>query len=100
MKILKKHKYYDCMSEPKINIKSKNWLIDIQEFYGKSHTFTIRLWRQYEDQDVYINKRSITLPLNFYAFYILYIYKHLGKCHPDLRSKFYIGKPVEMKGEK
>lgn len=99
MKTLKKHKHYDCMSESKIIISSINWFIDVQEFYGKAHTFTIRLWKQYKDQDVYISKRSITLPLNLYAFYILYIYKHLGKCHPSLRSKFYIGKSIETKGE-
>lgn len=98
--ILKKHKLYDCMSESKMLIKSKNWFIDIQEYYGDCHILEFRLWIKDKDSNlIFVNRRWIKLPLNWYAFYILYIYKHLGKCSPNIRSKFYIGKPREMKGE-
>jgi hypothetical protein len=44
----------------------------------------------YEPRPIW--KKEIHIPLCWNAFYIQFIYKHLGKCHPDLRSKFYIGK--------
>ncbi len=101
MKFIKKNKLYDCMSESKTLIKSKNWFIDIQEYYGRCHTFTIRLWIKDKNEDeIFINKRHVVIPLNLYAFYIIHIYKHLGICHKDLRSKFYIGKPIECREEK
>lgn len=45
----------------------------------------------------YVVKKHIRIPLSWSQFYIQFIYPHLGKCHPSLRSKWYIGKPMENK---
>lgn len=45
----------------------------------------------------YVIKKHIRIPLSWSQFYIQFIYPHLGKCHPSLRSKWYIGKPMENK---
>lgn len=49
------------------------------------------------DDDMYILKNWIHIPLTFYSAYIMWIYPHLGICHKDLRSKFYIGKAREKR---
>lgn len=38
---------------------------------------------------------SVRIPLSTQAFYTQFIYHHLGKCEPTLRSKWFIGKPKE-----
>lgn len=48
----------------------------------------------------YVCKKHIRIPLSWSQFYIQFIYPHLGKCHPDLRSKWYIGKPIENTWDK
>ena len=54
--------------------------------------------REYDDgKFFYTEKLFGRIPLSPYAFYIQFIYPHLGICHPDLRSKYFIGKPVEAK---
>lgn len=94
---LKKYNLYNTMSESKKILEGKTWFIDIQEHYGNFHILEFRLYRKEKDDlELYVSKHWLKLPLNFYSFYILYIYSHLGKCHPNLRSKFYIGKPIEL----
>lgn len=91
---LKPHKLYpDIMSESKRILVRKNKMITVQEHYGDCHEIVINKWERVDD--TFISTKAKHIPLNFYAFYILHIYKHLGKCHPDLRSKIYIGKPRE-----
>lgn len=95
---LKPHKIYEkSMSEEKQIMKLANNIITVQEYYGKCNTLKINIWNKKDE--IYVLKFSKNIPLNLYAFYILYIYKHLGICHKDLRSKFYIGKAREDKEE-
>lgn len=94
---LKKHKLYNNMSETKKILEGKNWFIDIQEYYGDVHLLEFRLYnKEKDDLGLYVSKHWLKIPLNFHSFYITYIYRHLGKCNPDLRSNFYIGKPIEL----
>ena len=86
--------YSFYMSEDKEIIKFKNFKISIQQHYGDNGYLKIYYWKRNED-DLFVLKKWITISLTLHSFYLLHIYPHLGKCHPNLRSKFYIGKPIE-----
>lgn len=93
---LKPHKYYpDYMSESKKILEFKNNFIDIQQYYGSCPNLAIGLWKKDKNTLNFILTRRLFIPLSWNSFYIKFIYRHTGKCHPDLRSKFYIGKPIE-----
>ena len=48
-----------------------------------------------DEQDFYRFCKQILIPLSFSEIYLHWIYPHLGKCHKDFRSKWYIGKARE-----
>jgi hypothetical protein len=87
--------YPKYWSEDKNLIKTKNGYWTMCEMYGKDHCLHIDYWQYNDNKESAIWTKQIIIPLSFYAFYIQFIYQHLGKCHPDLRSKYYIGKPRE-----
>lgn len=97
---LKPHPLYkNDMSSDVIIYKSSKYRISVQEFYKSVKSLKFYFWKidKEFDVNVYTLKHTLTIPLSLHTFYISYIYPHLGKCHPDLRSKFYIGKPIEKR---
>lgn len=70
-------------------MKRSKWEIQI-----KNKMLIINKWVKAED-DLYVLKKWIHIPLTLYCAYIIWIYPHLGICHKDLRSKYYIGKARE-----
>jgi hypothetical protein len=82
----------------KIIFNNKQYKITIQlvGFSKGDLEVEINIWKRANDYG-YILKKCIKIPLSPHSFYIQFIYKHLGKCHKDLRSKFYIGKARESK---
>ena len=50
-----------------------------------------------QENNFYLLKNWIHIPYTPHSFYIKFIYPHLGICHKDLRSKWYIGKAKENK---
>lgn len=100
MKLKPHNQFGNIMSENKEIIKSKNWFIDIQEYYGDCRRLEIRFWVRNKEDNVFILKKNFRAYLTIYGLYIAFIYPHLGKCHPNLRSKIYIGKPVEKSWNK
>ena len=116
-------KFYKEMNDYKIEenkrIKKRNgkydWQIAIKKFYGKKRflglalecdnitksyfkglRLIIDIGRKNNDDISYIRNKRFRIPLSWSQFYIQFIYPHLGKCHPSLRSKWYIGKPREL----
>lgn len=74
---------------------------DIRKSYLKGLRLHIRIGRKDRPDDLgYTIYHTIRIPLSWSQFYIQFIYTHLGKCSPDLRSKFYIGKPIEKLDDK
>lgn len=97
MKLLKPHNTYpETMSIRKKIFKGKKLNISIQEHYDP-HYLNITFWTKDKDINLFVLKKWIHISLNLKAFYIAHIYPHLGKCHKDLRSRWYIGTPVEQK---
>lgn len=70
---------------------------DITKSYLKGLRLDVHIGKKEKDSVGYVVKRSFTIPLSWSSFYIQFVYPHLGKCHPDFRSKWYIGKPRELK---
>lgn len=68
---------------------------NITKSYFKGLRLNIDIGKK--DDIGYVVKKHIRIPLSWSQFYIQFIYPHLGKCHPSLRSKWYIGKPMENK---
>jgi uncharacterized Zn finger protein (UPF0148 family) len=66
---------------------------NITKSYFKGLRLNIHIGKK--DGMGYVIKKYIRIPLSWSQFYIQFIYPHLGKCHPSLRSKWYIGKPME-----
>jgi hypothetical protein len=66
---------------------------DITKSYFKGLRLNIDIGKK--DGIGYVIKKHIRIPLSWSQFYIQFIYPHLGKCHPSLRSKWYIGKLME-----
>lgn len=96
---LKPHPLYKNEMSNEITIfQTSSYKVNMQEFFNRFKCLKIYIWKldkDFDDTTIYTLKHSISIPLSFYSFYIKFIYPHLGKCHPDLRSKFYIGKPIE-----
>lgn len=71
---------------------------NITESYLKGLRLDVNIWKKEKLDDIcnYWVK-CFTIPLSWHQFYIQCIYRHLGKCHPSLRSKWYIGKAKETK---
>lgn len=89
-----------------------DWQIIEKRFYGKMYCLSFELEcnditksyfkglrlklscgkKDNADSLGYKMKLPLRIPLCWSKFYIQFIYKHLGKCHPDLRSKWFIGK--------
>lgn len=66
----------------------------------KGLRFEIKIWNKDSEDSLFCTlKKHINIPLSWSQIYIRFIYRHLGKCHPDLRSKWYIGKPIEEKSK-
>jgi hypothetical protein len=76
--------------------KFKNYKIKVQvKGSGKWDLYVeIRALKKNDDIS-YVSKKHIQIPLSPYTFYVQCIYPHLGICHKDVRSKWYIGKPIE-----
>ena len=113
-------KMKDDLIEQNKRIEKRNgkydWQIAIKEFRGKkiflrfalecnnitkSYFKGLRLKvdigkKENEDSICYTIKKFFTIPLSWSQFYIQFVYRHLGKCHPDFRSKWYIGKAREV----
>lgn len=70
---------------------------DITESYFKGLRLKIDIGKKETDNIGYVVKKHFAIPLSWSQFYIRFVYPHLGKCHPDLRSKWYIGKAIEDK---
>ena len=68
-------------------------VIEISTSYSMEINFSKK---KDKDSIFYTEKFRMRIPLSPRAFYSQFIYKHTGKCHPDLRSKWFIGKPVEI----
>lgn len=69
---------------------------NINESYLKGLRLAVNIWKKenLDDMCSYWLK-GFTIPLSWHQFYIQFIYRHLGKCHPSMRSKWYIGKAKE-----
>jgi hypothetical protein len=94
---LKPSKWYaEYWSEDKELFKTKKGYWTLREYYQINHYLDLTYWKyDFEDEDNPLRalwEKQIHIPLCWDAFYIQFIYTHLGKCHPDIRSKFYIGK--------
>lgn len=83
------------------NINIKNYKIeinlecdDITKSYFRGLQISIYIWKNRT------LRKHVIIPLSWSSFYIHCIYKHLGICHPDLRSNFYIGKAIEKRNKK
>lgn len=71
---------------------------DITESYLKGLRLDVNIWKKENKKELCSTLyKHFTIPLSWSQFYIQFIYRHLGKCHPDLRSKWYIGKARECK---
>lgn len=69
---------------------------DITKSYLKGLRLDINIWKKEKQDDLCrFLRKHFTIPLSWHQFYIQFIYCHLGKCHLDLRSKWYIGKAKE-----
>ena len=68
---------------------------NITKSYLKGLRLKIDIGGRENDDVGYAIKHFFTIPLSWSQFYIQFIYRHLGKCPPDIRSKWYIGKPME-----
>lgn len=69
---------------------------DITESYLKGLRLVINIWKKEKRDD--LNScfwKGFIIPLSWHQLYIQFIYRHLGKCPPDMRSKWYIGKAKE-----
>ena len=66
---------------------------NISKSYLKGLKYDIVIWKKDEPESGFCTmKKHITIPLSWSVLYYKYIYRHLGICHPELRSKWYIGK--------
>lgn len=66
---------------------------NITKSYLKGLRLKVHIGKKGDKNDIsYVVDKHFTIPLSWSYFYIRYVYKHLGKCHPDFRSKWYIGK--------
>ena len=70
---------------------------DITKSYFKGLRLKVDIGKKKIDDIGYIINKHFTIPLSWSQFYIKFIYPHLGKCHPDFRSKWYVGKAMENK---
>lgn len=71
---------------------------DVTVSYLKGLRLDVNIWRKEKVEDLgKILYKHFTIPLSGYQFYIQFIYRHLGKCHPSMRSKWYIGKAKESR---
>lgn len=79
-------------------LKGKNYKVSVQAVgFGKGDLeIDIKIWKKLNEFG-YTLKKYIKIPLTPHSFYIQVIYRHLGKCHKDLRSKWYIGKAIESR---
>ncbi len=88
--------YPEGWSEPKKLFETKKGYWTVKEYYGYGSHFDFEYWEYvkelYDDYEAAFWRKKIQIPLSLSGFYIQFIYRHLGKCHPDLRSKYYIGK--------
>lgn len=92
------------------------WQIFKKKIYTKNHMYKIELkcddvrksrfkglylditsFEKGMEQGEYRFSNNLIIPLSFDRIYIQWIYPHLGKCHKDFRSKWYIGKAREDK---
>lgn len=94
--------YPDMVSESKKIYESKKGYWTLKQYYGNNPYLSFDYWKiKYNHylmpEKSAIWQRHIHIPLNWYSFYILFIYHHTGKCHKDQRSKIYIGKARENK---
>ena len=91
------------------------WMLFKKKIYAKNHMYSIELHcddarknpfkglylditsftKDPEEKNCYSNMYHVTIPLSASRIYLHCIYPHLGKCHKDFRSKWYIGKPKE-----
>ncbi len=78
-------------SEDKKIFRNKKYLLTLSEFYGEINYLKLKLSK---DRELI---KSIKMPLNWRTFYIWHIYRHTGKCHKNLRSRFYIGRARERR---
>lgn len=104
-------------------IESRNgkydWQIAIKEIYGKKRylrlvlecdnitqsyfkglRLAVNIGKKDDSGIGYICTKHCIIPLSWSQFYIQFIYTHLGKCHPSIRSKWYIGKPMKFTDDK
>lgn len=89
--------YPKSWSEDRQILKTKSGFWELREYYGEDHHLIFSKWEFNKERNGSIWQKKICIPLNWYAFYLHFIYSHTGKCHKDLRSKFYIGKARERR---
>ena len=71
---------------------------DISESYFKGLRYEIVIWKKDNEDSLCCTwQRNIVIPLSWSQLYCRHIYRHLGICHPDMRSKWYIGRAVEKR---
>lgn len=100
-------KYDWQIGKKQFNFKNKIVLFelecdDITKSYLKGLRLRITFSKDIERRDGWFSwthGKHIDIPLSWSAFYIQCIYRHLGKCHKDMRSKWCIGKAAEDRSE-
>jgi phage FluMu protein Com len=102
------HPYYEIFNK-KIHTKKHMYRFelkcdDMRKSIFKGLHLSISVFRKCNsDEYCYHYTNNIIIPLSFGRIYLHWIYPHLGKCHKDFRSKYYIGKAreeLEDNGEK
>ena len=69
---------------------------NITDSYLKGLRLCVNIWKKEKLDDICSYwLKSFTIPFSWHQFYIQFIYRHLVKCHPSMRSKWYIGKAKE-----
>jgi hypothetical protein len=73
---------------------------DITKSYFKGLQIKLVFGKKEADYYGYTITKSIIIPLSWSSLYINYIFRHLGKCPAEYRSKFYIGRAIEKRKDK
>ena len=101
------HPYYEILNK-KFYTKKHMYRIelkcdDLRKSWIKGLYLTISTYlKNPKEEGCYQFKFHTIIPLSFHQMYIHWIYRHLGNCPKDIRSKWYIGKAIEkrnIKGE-
>lgn len=94
------HPYWELLNK-KIYTKKHMYTIELKcndarkSIFKGLYLVIVKFLKDPEDELCYSYKSQLIIPLSFSKIYTYCIYPHLGKCHKDFRSKWYIGKARE-----